>query len=1361
MPPKVETTYEAVWSYETGQGPRTVRHEFKTKLKEGAGEKEARRSFKRFVIRHRLNRNLEVHDLEIKTVNGTAIPAHGRAPSTGGVYTIEFRILYECTVYKGKDLVEMEGRSGVQQHIRILKNRQEVDRLVVDEMQEWRRKVEAGEILLGNTEDELTDKPLEPIELTVDALDPDRLDAVEARDVVRRMRMKKSKAERIFTTRDNGDKGTVSMVLEDVCVLNYLLEEGKKWAEGSKGKARDGSPRARGWKTGYPETVLDMAKWFGLEDPSEGVSIEMLVPFCKQFNYNMYAFDCLGRKLETYKVRDDIEDEGKKRTAERNSVSLVFWIKDEHVYPVLDRGFKTSLIQQNSHRPARQKYKEGDIQAIDPDDESLVAMLQDENVKGLVLLTDNGKESDLKRIYEHIVNATSIHPMAELSPSGIALLRTERLEIRLCEEPKWVQEIARRLEVDYHGQSVTAVGMKALSQIKGTIELSNYSPEVEGIISSREFYRSQVNISVEALCDCGKPVNACDLNTFHEEGHGSSERVRLPSMRILEDGLKDNLLTTVDITNNYPTNAADMPSNFALFTVGDELEEYSLALFAANEARKDEATGTIRGETAPNFYYCEMKRAGETRISPFWHGNGYYDIEVVKNARQHNFPFRITHRLRARKGLANDFFKPFNDLLKQVFDLNNPDEKKMYKAVATRTIGSLGSHKPFTNTLSCTTRDHGMMSYLYWDLLRGYREKKKQADIRVRHSPQFGYAITVFEAKEREGDSRPIHAKIIQRTYCRLYDMFAKVKEWSPEAELVQIRTDAMTFMFPSEDEKARVDVLLGAEQGWKFEPVMKLLKNPTMKRCTERLVRAHKTVPWHEICVESSSHLTPEALLEHPAGALIEGKPGTGKSTVIRHFTKYLDEKKISYDVVAYTNNVARRLEGKTIHSSLGNKSHPFREVVIVDEIYMVNVETMNFLVSYKKKHPSTRFYLFGDYRQLPPVEMFNYDYINGSVLKSLCASEGSSTRVTLQKNHRYGSETESMLDAVWADRKSLVNYQFEIGYSTRCLVPGHTDRKRVNQLQMIDQQKKNSGKAGKGRWVSPAKPSSRSQTMYLHAGLPVISFRATKTLGIQYRNTTFKVHSWEHGHLEGEIFPDSELTTLGKRAHPLSEKARNAKNAITLVGWDFEKDVLDPDTVLRVTYAEFTRYFCPAYAQTVHITQGATIEGDYSIVNHQHFSSVNMLYTALSRCRGMENVKLAEWKRPEVDKSELAQRLEKNIGRIYGGTWSDFIEKTKLPKGYSWYDYGLDLHIDHVKSKEEYRKEGIEDEAIVNHIKNLQVLQMAHNTSKKDSPVVYERAEKQYPALEDSDSDQETESDEETDSEGEIEEEDRCCGR
>ncbi|KAI9100542.1 hypothetical protein DFS34DRAFT_489811 [Phlyctochytrium arcticum] len=553
--PRVATTYDAVWSYETGHGPRTVRHEFTTKLKKGFDIAAAKRSFKYFAKKQHVDKHLHLHDLVITSVEGMPVEGPNR-PIAGGVFVIEFKILYEYEGYQGRETVIREGVTGVMQSMPILKNRREVDAHVAEKLQEWRDAVESGEIKLPNTADKLTDTPLEAIELSVTQVDPDRIDAEEARSYVRNMRMKKSAPEKIFTFRTNDAKETVSVQLEDVCVLEYLVNVGQNWAEKS-----NGVNRSQGWKRGYPRTVPDMAEWFKLENASDGVSINMLIPFCERFSYNLYAFDCLGRKVATYKVADNnAENEPPpKRSKAAHSPSLVFWIKDEHVYPVTDQGFKLSLMRTDSHRPPRQKYKEADIKAIDPSSAEVTELLQDQSAHGLVLMSDSGKESGLEKIYELIVNETSVHPMVELSASGVSSLRTDRLEVRLCEEPARAQTTATRLGVDYHGQSITAIGMDFLSQIRGKFESSVYSAEVAEVVASREFYRSQVNIGTESLCECGVPLNNCMLHVFETAGHGDSNRLRLPSMNILKGELDETLLTTVDINNNCPTNAADMP----------------------------------------------------------------------------------------------------------------------------------------------------------------------------------------------------------------------------------------------------------------------------------------------------------------------------------------------------------------------------------------------------------------------------------------------------------------------------------------------------------------------------------------------------------------------------------------------------------------------------------------------------------------------------------------------------------------------------------------------------------------------------------------------------------------------------------
>lgn len=118
----------------------------------------------------------------------------------------------------------------------------------------------------------------------------------------------------------------------------------------------------------------------------------------------------------------------------------------------------------------------------------------------------------------------------------------------------------------------------------------------------------------------------------------------------------------------------------------------------------------------------------------------------------------------------------------------------------------------------------------------------------------------------------------------------------------------------------------------------------------------------------------------------VITGGPGTGKTTIIKCIINILQQKNISVKLLAPTGRAAKRLsestgqDASTIHRALdldftdGKRSFTYNEetslpydCIIVDEVSMVDVALMNYLVKAIKK--GSRLILVGDKDQLPSV--------------------------------------------------------------------------------------------------------------------------------------------------------------------------------------------------------------------------------------------------------------------------------------------------------------------------------------------------------------------------------------------------------
>ena len=135
---------------------------------------------------------------------------------------------------------------------------------------------------------------------------------------------------------------------------------------------------------------------------------------------------------------------------------------------------------------------------------------------------------------------------------------------------------------------------------------------------------------------------------------------------------------------------------------------------------------------------------------------------------------------------------------------------------------------------------------------------------------------------------------------------------------------------------------------------------------------------------------------------SVITGGPGTGKTTIVKCMLQIFKSLHKSVKLLAPTGRAAKRLsestgeDASTIHRALvvdfmggdflynQNNKLPF-DVVIVDEVSMVDIQLMHFLVRALKK--GTQLVLVGDKDQLPSVGAGNVlaDIINSSVI-SVC---------------------------------------------------------------------------------------------------------------------------------------------------------------------------------------------------------------------------------------------------------------------------------------------------------------------------------------------------------------------------------------
>ncbi|KAJ3024666.1 hypothetical protein HK097_006871, partial [Rhizophlyctis rosea] len=304
--------------------------------------------------------------------------------------------------------------------------------------------------------------------------------------------------------------------------------------------------------------------------------------------------------------------------------------------------------------------------------------------------------------------------------------------------------------------------------------MSSYSNEVRQMMDDGTIPRSPVNIAVK-----------------HEGGvytyYSGKKSATAPN---------EDLMTTVDISSCYPTNMLELRSPIPVFTSGDNTEP-------ATEMRE---------EDGPCQYLVEVEAPEKVGASPFWLGNRAYDRDVVQRALDAGTEFKIVGKNRASQCIPKDFFNAAMEEMKRLLP------PKEFKMVSNSTVGFFGIHRDTTGTKSYQTDDPSMMSYIYWSVLEHMQQTGQQGELWVENLPNGGYVVHTLREKNKVEDHRSIHSKIIQHTYIRLFDLFEGVRKVAPGVELVQVKTDSMTFEFPDQESKARADAYLATLTGLKRE---------------------------------------------------------------------------------------------------------------------------------------------------------------------------------------------------------------------------------------------------------------------------------------------------------------------------------------------------------------------------------------------------------------------------------------------------------------------------------------------------------------------------------------------------------------
>jgi exodeoxyribonuclease V alpha subunit len=343
----------------------------------------------------------------------------------------------------------------------------------------------------------------------------------------------------------------------------------------------------------------------------------------------------------------------------------------------------------------------------------------------------------------------------------------------------------------------------------------------------------------------------------------------------------------------------------------------------------------------------------------------------------------------------------------------------------------------------------------------------------------------------------------------------------------------------------------------------------------------------------------------------VITGGPGTGKTTLIRGIVEILGHKEQTVVLAAPTGRAAKRLAeatglgAKTIHRLLEfnpitgafnrHRENPIEaDCVVIDEVSMLDVELAAMLL--EAVPPATRIVLVGDADQLPSVGPGNVlaDLINSESVPVIRLDQifrQTDRSLIVENAHRINSgdmpnvddDPESSDFFFVARDDPAAAAELAIDFATR-RIPERFKLDPIDDIQVLSPMHR--GELGVTRLNERLQEALTPKGRELVVGWR--KFRVGDKVMQTRNNYELDIFNGDLGRVTDIDFEERELTV-------------SFDNRPTLIPSDMIEDIV------------------PAYACTIHKSQGSEYPAVVIVLHHQHHIMLqrNLLYTAISRGR------------------------------------------------------------------------------------------------------------------------------------------------
>ncbi len=344
---------------------------------------------------------------------------------------------------------------------------------------------------------------------------------------------------------------------------------------------------------------------------------------------------------------------------------------------------------------------------------------------------------------------------------------------------------------------------------------------------------------------------------------------------------------------------------------------------------------------------------------------------------------------------------------------------------------------------------------------------------------------------------------------------------------------------------------------------------------------------------------------------AVITGGPGTGKTTLVRGLVKILDRKNARVLLAAPTGRAAKRLSeatdcpAKTIHRLLEfnpktrtfnrNRENPIQsDVLIIDEASMIDIELAASLL--EAVPPTCRLILVGDADQLPSVGPGNVlgDLISSQTVPVIRLDEifrqAKSSQIVVNAHRINAGDMPNLVsdpdksDFFFVSRDDPVQAaELAVDFAVR-RIPEKYELDPIEDIQVLSPMHR--GELGVTRL------NERLQEALTPPGRELVVGWRRFRIGdkvMQIRNNyELDIFNGDLGRVEAIDYGDRELA----------------------IRFDGRLVTIPPDDL---------EHIIPAYACTIHKSQGSEYQAVVIVLHHQHHIMLqrNLLYTAITRGR------------------------------------------------------------------------------------------------------------------------------------------------